>query len=210
MSSKDGTNYKKDTMTSENIEMENREQKCKLCSGMIPKDASVCMHCQRNQKWIVRHFQNVGVLVSIGLLLIAGLQLYFANNERILAKNSAEMASEAKRQTEAIVLRFESLKKEVNQDFKLADKIAKNALSNAEENYDKIVSTQKQLREERIELLKSWISFYDTEIEKIKQDRRVGGITSQERFNMIMRMGDLSQKLGIFQQQLNNLESASQ
>jgi len=60
--------------------------RCKVCLEPIPEGAQVCGHCQRHQNWIVRHFRNIGVLVSIGVLIVAALQLYQAAQERAYAR----------------------------------------------------------------------------------------------------------------------------
>ncbi|MCP4673646.1 MAG: hypothetical protein GY857_20355 [Desulfobacula sp.] len=191
-------------MTSEN------QKKCKLCSGAIPKDATVCMHCQRNQKWIVRHFQNIGVLVSIVVMLIAGLQLYFANQERISAKNSAEIATEAKKQAESVVNELELLKAEVKKDLELAAKLAKDALTSTKENYNKIEANKENLRVEKLKDSKEQLTFYKNELDQINREQSSGlfkPLNAEKELSFFKRKNLLKKKIKFLTNQIIELEN---
>ncbi|WDP92243.1 MAG: hypothetical protein HUN04_21975 [Desulfobacter sp.] len=197
-------------MTSENPEMESKEKQCQLCFGIIPAEASVCMHCQRNQRWIVRHFQNIGVLVSIGLLLIAGLQLYFANQERVSAKQSAEIAKQAKVRAEAVFDELNALKIEVKNDLETAAQIAKDALSDAGRNFDRIESTKEKLRKEKIEEIKTQISYYYSEIDQISQNLYSSQLTMGERFREIEKRNEITDRIRVLKNKLDALERGAE
>lgn len=63
---------------------------CELCKEPIDCDATVCKHCQSHQDWWVRHFANIGVIVSIGALMVSFLQLQDAHTESQLAQGLKE------------------------------------------------------------------------------------------------------------------------
>jgi len=76
------------------------QKECVACFEPIPEHATVCRYCQRHQNWWVRHFPNIGVLISLGLLLLAGLQLVQARSQAIDAEEAASTASAAAQQAE--------------------------------------------------------------------------------------------------------------
>jgi hypothetical protein len=77
----------------ENGETKNDTTHCKFCLSQIRKEAKVCYHCGRDQRWLARNLSNIPVLVSIGLLILSSIQLLEARNEHISA-TTAQIAAE--------------------------------------------------------------------------------------------------------------------
>lgn len=131
--------------------------RCKACLEPIPAGARVCGHCQRHQSWTVRHLPNIGVLVSLGLLVIAALQLYMAAQERQDAKEAAEVAnkaaavaSTARIEAKGAVNELKVLRADVQQDLIRASELARSALSDAEMVSQDLVLTKRDLQTQRI------------------------------------------------------------
>ncbi len=72
------------------------EKPCRYCQQPILKSANVCCHCSSDQRWLLHHFP-VGVLVTIGLLVLSSWQF-------IEARDALGQAREAREATEALAL----------------------------------------------------------------------------------------------------------
>ena len=70
---------------------------CRYCCGEIPPAAKVCRHCSRHQHPFWQHFRvdQIGILVSVIMIIIVFGQLREARSERIAAAEALERAQAA-------------------------------------------------------------------------------------------------------------------
>ena len=73
------------------------ERPCRYCQEPIRNSAKVCYHCSSDQRGFLHHLPPVGVLVSIGLLVLSTWQF-------IEARDALGQAREAREATEALAL----------------------------------------------------------------------------------------------------------
>jgi hypothetical protein len=81
------------------MNMPNNQQnkKCRYCQESIQIDAKVCHHCGRHQNWLWQYFGDIGIIVSVGMLVLSiqqSITAQEASNVAIEAKNSALSAQE--------------------------------------------------------------------------------------------------------------------
>ena len=85
-----------------------QDKVCRYCSEPIKASAKVCHHCSRHQNRFWQHFriEQVGLLVSIVMIVIAFSQLHEARQERIAANNALKKAQQAERDIKKLQAAF--------------------------------------------------------------------------------------------------------
>jgi hypothetical protein len=73
---------------------------CKYCLERINKHAKVCHYCGRHQNRYIQYFDRIGVLISIGLLLLSFSQFNEARKEHIKAQEALQHAQRAEKKIE--------------------------------------------------------------------------------------------------------------
>lgn len=79
---------------------------CNCCKELITKEASVCYHCRRDQKPLMRRLaptmQGASLIVAVGLLLFSLLQFIEARRQRQSADAALLRAEATERRAEQI------------------------------------------------------------------------------------------------------------
>jgi hypothetical protein len=76
----------------------NGTDKCRYCKKVIISGAKVCQYCSRHQNRFWQHFriEQIGLLISLVLLILAISQTKEALKERILASDAMSIADTTK------------------------------------------------------------------------------------------------------------------
>jgi hypothetical protein len=84
---------------------------CRWCRETIDGKASVCPHCGRHQSLFWHHFrlEQIGLVMSFGMLVVAAYHLREAKRERVSAGDALRAANAALARAQAAELKLASL-----------------------------------------------------------------------------------------------------
>ena len=97
-----------------NKEDTKKENKCDSCFKSIADSAKVCHHCGQPQKWWRKLLRGSPIVVSIVMMVIAGVQLTLAFKERIEASNAVKTAEKAAIDAKLALTQVQKVRSEVN------------------------------------------------------------------------------------------------
>lgn len=121
---------------------------CRYCRHDIHKDASVCQHCNSDQRPIIHWIQDYSIVLSVLILLFGFLQYIETRTERITAEEAMDTAHRT--QCDLIRLGFQLIDIS-NNTFYLLHRVPATTEKDRKKMFQTIDTLRKKLTEEHSE-----------------------------------------------------------
>jgi tetratricopeptide (TPR) repeat protein len=119
--------------------VQSQEKPCQYCKTPIDMAATVCRHCRMYQFWVKNYLSQLGIIISLGLLIMSTLNFWEAKGQRTKAEEALQKAEKIEKvvgQAQSLLNLNLLLTKAVSDDRKAFDELRKISSIREDPYYD--------------------------------------------------------------------------